>query len=319
LKIPKILKISAKWRKKLFGVILIIVITILFFLPVESFCSEGSSIKVYDDMGEVVALESGASRIISLYAGHTENLIAIGARDSIVAIGHDGEGMGLSVPTLGAKPGIEQIVALRPDMVLTRPMMARSQEPLYSALKSMGINVLAFDPPTWDEFPEYIDTIWRIAGSGEMPDNFLNDVMKESDGESDGRDIGVFLVTNGRTLATCTVDSWAAHVMKLAGLRNAAAGVVGVAEGSVVAGFGAERLLAADAEIDVILLQQGAMNTTTAEDFMNDQRFGIMRAVRNKMVFDVSEADISRPSLLRLKNGIVEALRGLVYSREAVR
>jgi ABC-type Fe3+-hydroxamate transport system substrate-binding protein len=107
--------------------------------------------------------------------------------------------------------------------------------------------------------------------------------------------------------------------MKLAGLRNAAADVAGMAEGSVVAGFGAERLLAADAEIDVILLQQGAMNTTTAEDFMNDQRFGIMRAVRNKMVFDVSEADISRPSLLRLKNGIVHTLRDLVYSREAVR
>jgi iron complex transport system substrate-binding protein len=269
-------------------------------------------------MGEIIVRGGRVSRIVSLYAGHTENLVAIGASGSIVAIGHGVEELGLSVPVLGNKPGIEQILALNPDIVLTRPMMARSQEPLYGALKEMGIRVAALDPPTWNEFPGYIDKLRMIAGI-EADEVFALDALAVSGDVGPGREIGVFLVTNGRTMATCTADSWAAHIMRLAGFRNVAADVVPLAEGSVVAGFGAERIIASDVEIDAVLLQQGAMNTTTAEDFMNDPRFGKMRAVRSGMVFDVSEADISRPSLLRLENGIVRALRDLVCSREAVR
>jgi len=264
---------------------------------------------ITDDIGERIVLDAAASRIVSLYAGHTENLIALGAKGAIVAIGHETGDLGLSVPVLGQRPGIEQIAALRPDVVLTRPMMARSQEPLYGALKAMGIRVIAFDPPTWDEFPEYIETLRKIVG-GEVPKD-LTIVMAEPDDET-GRKLSVFLVTNGRTMATCTEDSWAAHILKLAGFRNAAIGAIPVAQGSVVAGFGAERLLASGDDIDVILLQQGAMNTTKAMDFKRDPRFASLRAVREGMVFDVPEADISRPSLLRFENGVVNSLREMV-------
>ncbi|MDR3076740.1 MAG: ABC transporter substrate-binding protein [Synergistaceae bacterium] len=270
-------------------------------------------------MGEDVVIDGRASRIISFYAGHTENLMAIGAKDSIIAIGHEPGDIGLSVPVLGAKPGIEQILAQNPDVVLTRPMMARSQKPLYDALKSFGVRVLAFDPPEWDGLPKYVMTLWSIAGTGEMPENFVSEAMAASGGAYQERAMGVFLVTNGRTMATCTEGSWAAHIMRLAGFRNAAAGAVPLASGSVVAGFGVERLLASDGEIDAILLQQGAMNTTTAADFMSDPRFAALRAVREGMVFDVAEADISRPSLLRLENGVVRSLHEMVYSRRAGR
>jgi hypothetical protein len=84
----------------------------------------------------------------------------------------------------------------------------------------------------------------------------------------------------------------------------------------VLSAFGAERLLAADGEIDVILLQQGAMNNVRAEDFVQDTRFASLDAVLNGMVFDVSEADISRPSLLRLRNGAARKLRALVTGLE---
>jgi iron complex transport system substrate-binding protein len=197
-------------------------------------------------------------------------------------------------------------------------MMANSRVSFYNALKSMGIRVLAIDPPTWDEFPDYIDTLSRIVGIGGGPEKETIETMRESVAVNEPR-IAVFLVTNGRTMATCTPDSWAAHIMELAGFSNAASNAVPVSQGSVVAGFGAERLLALGDEIDAVLLQQGAMNTTLAEDFMRDPRFTTMRAVRNGMVFDVLEADISRPSLLRLANGAVHTLRDLVYSREAVK
>jgi iron complex transport system substrate-binding protein len=89
--------------------------------------------------------------------------------------------------------------------------------------------------------------------------------------------------------------------MEMAGFSNAATDVKPVSGGSVIAALGAERLLALDKSIDVILLQRGAMNSVSASAFMADSRFTTMRAVRNGMAFDVDEADISRPSLLRLR------------------
>ena len=311
----EILKISVKWRKKLFGIILILVAISLFNPPAEASAADVPRSPIIDDMGEKVVLDGRASRIISLYAGHTENLIALGVGDSIVAVGHEVGDLGLSVPVLGPRPGIERIIALKPDVVLTRPMMARAQGPLYGAIRSMGVRVAAFDPPGWEEFPAYLGKLWRIDGGGDEPESLARLPMTDAAEATDGRRLKAFLVTNGRTMATCTADSWAAHVMSLAGLDNIAAGASPLASGSVVAAFGAERLLAAGDEIDAVLLQQGAMNTTRAGDFISDPRFSTLRAVREGMVFEVSEADISRPSLLRLKRGVVDSLREMVYSR----
>jgi hypothetical protein len=58
------------------------------------------------------------------------------------------------------------------------------------------------------------------------------------------------------------------------------------------------------------------MNTVRAEDFVRDARFAPLEAVARGMVFDVPEADISRPSLLRLKNGAARKLRALVTRLE---
>jgi iron complex transport system substrate-binding protein len=274
----------------------------------------GENFMPEDDMGEPVVTDKKSPRIVSLYAGHTENLIAIGAREFIVAIGHDGSEWGLSVPVLGPKPGIEQLAALKPDIVLTRPMMARSQGFFYNALKAFGMRVVALDPPEWDDFGRYMRLLGLVSGVGGEAEKIASEIMSDAASEAgEKEDLGVFLVTNGRTLATCTPDSWAAHVIETAGFRNAAREAVPVSAGSVIAAFGAELLLASNDDIDVILLQQGAMNTTRARDFRDDPRFSSMTAVKRGMIFDVPEEDISRPSLLRLKKA-VRTLRELVSS-----
>ena len=123
-------------------------------------------LRLTDDMGRPIVVDKTSPRIVSLYAGHTENLIAIGASDFIVAIGHEGGDLGLSVPVLGAKPGIEQLAALDPDVVLTRPMMARSRGFFYDALETFGMSVVALDPPKWDDFGRYIRLLGSVSGIG---------------------------------------------------------------------------------------------------------------------------------------------------------
>jgi iron complex transport system substrate-binding protein len=293
-----------------------LILFLLFLLSVVSSPGRPSdALEITDDLGRAVVFERPAARIVSLYAGHTENLAAIGAGGAIVAAGQGAEGLSPDIPLLGSKPGVEQIAALFPDVVLTRPMMARSQGSLYDALDGFGIKVLALDPPEWEKFPDYIALLAQVAGIGGDVKQDAADAMR-ADAAPVGRKLRAFLVTNGRTMATCAPDSWAAHIMELAGLENMARGAVPLSEGSVLSAFGAERLLAANGEIDVILLQQGAMNTVRAGDFVRDARFASLGAVLGGMVFDVPEADISRPSLLRLKNGIARKLRALVTGRE---
>ena len=292
-----------------------VLIFLLFLLPRVLLPNPSDALEITDDLGRTVVLERPAARIISLYAGHTENLIAVGAGGFIVAAGQGAEGLDTGIPLLASKPGIEQIAALLPDIVLTRPMTARSQESLYEALDSFRIKVFALDPPEWEKFPDYAALLAQIAGLGGDVKKDAAEAMK-ADAVPGGKKLRAFLVTNGRTMATCAPDSWAAHIMELAGLENAASGAVPLSAGSVLSAFGAERLLAADDEIDVVLLQQGAMNTVRAEDFVRDARFASLEAVARGMVFDVPEADISRPSLLRLKSGAVRKLRAQVTKRE---
>lgn len=294
------------------------ILTLLVFHLAWGFClrqppsAEATYIETVDDSGFRVEFEAPVKRIVSLYTAHTENLIAIGGASRLVAAsnGDDPELVG-NVLLLPMKPGLEQILSLGPDLVLTRPMQARSQEALYERLRALGVKVLAIDPPKWEEFPGYIELLSRLIGDPSPTKAATEAKSLLSSRAVDNDAVGAVLITNGRSLATCAPDSWAARLMVLAGLRNAAESSSRPMRGGVIASFGAERILAADKDIRVVLLQSGAMNTMGAADFMSDPRFSSLRAVREGRVFDVLEADISRPSLLRLKMGVIEDLRKL--------
>lgn len=281
------------------------------FLVFLLFCTTANAaMEVTDDLGRVVRLEKPASRIVSLYAGHTENLIAMGARENLVAgsVTDDKKLVG-SLTRLPLRPGVEQIAALQPDLVLARSMQANSQMPLFTKLGSLGIPVLVIDPPSWEGFIPYLELLGRISGREDTARSAAEKARKLMTSKSGKRhSVGVFLVAQGRTLSTCEPNSWASRMLALAGGRNIASGAKPLTPNSALAPFGPERLLAADGEIDAIVLQQGAMNGTTAQEFSADLRFAKMRAVRTGRVYDVSEADMSRPSLLRLEKS-VETLR----------
>ena len=276
------------------------------FLTLLLFCATADAgIALKDDLGRAVNLKGPASRIVSLYAGHTENLVAVGAQKNLVAVSiTDDRKIVGDLPRLPLKPGVEQIVALRPDLVLVRSRQANAQMPLFEKLESLGVPVLVLDPPSWGEFVPYLELLGRLAGHESEAKTAAARAKKLMSAAVKSTPVGVFLVVQGRTMSTCDSDSWAAHVVALAGGRNVAAGAKPMSSGSTIAPFGVERLLAADGEIETILLQQGAMNGTTAHEFAADPRFAKMGAVRAGRLYDVSEADISRPSLLRLEAGV---------------
>lgn len=279
-----------------------IVCVLLFFLlssPVNA------AIRVRDDLGREIAMPRAAGRIVSLYAGHTENLIAIGAGKALVAATvTDDPRFVADLPRLSLKPGLEQILALKPDLVLMRPMQATSQASLVSRLESLGTPVLAISPPTWESFGSYLQTLGRVVGREEEARKAVGSAEKLMRFEARDEFVGVFLVVQGRQMTTCARGSWADRLIELSGGRNVALDAKAASPGGVIAPYGSERLLAASEGIDAVILQQGAMNVTTARDFLRDPRFSAMRAVRTGAVYDIDEADISRPSLLRLERSL---------------
>jgi iron complex transport system substrate-binding protein len=84
--------------------------------------TEDRPITVVDDGGRTVILPHAARRIISLVPSGTEAIIALGARDRLVArtrYDHDSSVASLPVVGGGLDPNFETIVGLSPELVLS--------------------------------------------------------------------------------------------------------------------------------------------------------------------------------------------------------
>ncbi|MPM51971.1 hypothetical protein SDC9_98724 [bioreactor metagenome] len=99
-------------------------------------------------------------------------------------------------------------------------------------------------------------------------------------------------------------------MIALAGGENAASDAVPLRPGSPLAPWGEERLLALAGEgIDVYLVQAGAMNPVTERDVLARPWIS---GLGNARIVLVPEECVSRPSFLRLEDG-VEWLRNVLY------
>ena len=116
-----------------------------------------AEIRVSDDRGRSLVLRQPAGRIVSLYAGHSENLLAIGAGDLLAAVSEgDAPDLFPGVPRLSFRADAEQILALVPDLVLIRPFAESTLGETVRILERSGVAVASLDPPTWDGMGPYL-------------------------------------------------------------------------------------------------------------------------------------------------------------------
>lgn len=104
------------------------------------------ALEVRDDVGRRVALHEPAQRIVSAVPSATELLVALGAADRLIArTAYDGDARLAHLPSLGRDihPGIEAVLALRPDLVIAQPDEAGRG--LVAGLDAVGVPVYAAD------------------------------------------------------------------------------------------------------------------------------------------------------------------------------
>lgn len=249
-----------------------------------------------------------APRVVSLYAAHTENVVELGAGALLVGISaHDAPALLAKLPRIPSKAGAEMILALKPDIVLTRSFSVSQNPNLYKVLEKAGIKVAVLDPPTWSGFADYLMELALLLGadSGKAAARFgeiSNSIEAAAKARSKGKKgPSVFVESTSPSLRTCAPDSWAANLIKLAGGKNVASSAVPTSKGSTVAVWGLERLLRiAESGLDVYIVQHGAMNAATLADV---KRRPWAAVLKNTKIAEIPEAYMSRPSLTGLEKG----------------
>ena len=115
-----------------------------FLLLLAACLPVSGEIRISDDSGRTVVLEQAARRVVSLYAGHSENLLALGAGDSIAGVSaSDDPALFPGVPVLPMRADGERILALRPDLVLLRPQGEAAAAGVIRLLEKAGVPVVS--------------------------------------------------------------------------------------------------------------------------------------------------------------------------------
>jgi iron complex transport system substrate-binding protein len=248
-----------------------------------------SAAPIQDDLGQTVALKQPPRRIISLYGGLTETLVALGLGPQVVAR-TQGDEVLKEIPTVGThlQPNVEMILALRPDLVVQGGVPKGL--PALRKLEAQGIPVAMFAPR---DFAGLFSTIARLgsltgreAAAAKLVAGLqsqLAEVARRVAGREPPR---VFFEVRDHNLLAAGQGSLVNDIITRAG------GVNLLKSPQKLVPYSLEALIQANPEVYII--QEGPMNRSP-EDIYHRPYFSELKAVRRHRVLVVSESLFSRP------------------------
>ncbi|MGI6656642.1 MAG: ABC transporter substrate-binding protein [Desulfobulbus sp.] len=255
-------------------------------------------------------------RIISLYPAHTTNLLGLGLDQEIIACGASDTQLP-DRPTVHFQDDPERLLALKPDLVLIRPMISRGYPHLVRILEQNKVRVVSLQPTTVDEMFAYWRDLGILTGREQQAAAMIADFKKQlADIRASLRHLPpeqqkrVYFESIHSQMKTFAPNSMAIFVLEAAGGINVAADAIQVRTTNIAA-YGKERLLAKADEIDVYLAQHGRMNPVSVRDIRTEPGFSVIKAVRQDQIFLVDEALVSRPTM-QLLTGI-RFVKSLLY------
>ncbi len=248
-----------------------------------------ATLQIQDDRGQTISLAAPPQRIVSLYGGLTETLVALGVGDRIAARIQGDETL-KNLPTVGThlQPNVEMILALKPDLVVQGGVPKGM--PALKRLETEGVPVAMFAPR---DFPGLFSMIQRLgvingradaaAALNRKMEDRLQEVARRVAHLKPPR---VFFEVRYHNLLAAGRGSMVNDIIHRAG------GVNIIDSHQKLAPFGLEALIQAQPEVYII--QQGAMNRSP-EDIYQRPYFQELRAVKDRRVLVVEESLFSRP------------------------
>ncbi len=291
------------------------------FLAVFLFVSNSQGAVITDSDGKDITFNAPFKRIISLYAAHTENLYELGLTDEVVGVNRGDRFFNKEIPRLSFRDDAERFIALKPDLVLIRPMLSRAYPGMVKRLQDNGITVISLQPTTVQGMFQYWRELGLLTGREKSADRMIArfkksvaDIKQKVSIIPESKRKKVYFESIHSKMKTFAQGSTAIYALETAGGINIAADAARV-RNTNIAFYGKERILAKASQIDVYLAQHGRMNPVTVEDIINTPGFQVIKAVRDGQVFLIEEAIVSRPVPAIIKG--IRQIYNLLYGNKA--
>lgn len=248
---------------------------------------------ITDDTGTKVCVDGRPRRAVSLYGAFTETLSSLGAADTLVARTKNDDSIPsvakLPVVGTGLRPNVEYLLALRPDLIVSRGGKAALEA--LDALRARGLAVAAFDPTGLAELYatiERLGVLWgRETEARAFAEKLRGDVARvEKRVKGVGRRLRVVYEVRAEPLTVAGSGGLVDELIAAAGGENA------VKNPKKLLSLDPEALLRLDP--DVYVVQAGPMNPNPSAP---SRRPGLdaLRAVRQGRVLSVEEDLFARP------------------------
>ena len=272
-------------------------------------------IKVTDTLNRTVALKHPAVRIICLSKAHAENITAIRGVRQIVGVVYstDPRWVDKRVKRLSANPTVAQMAELRPDLVVADIEWARGNMKILKELDKKGVPCAVFEVPKLVAFADYIEKLGILTGRSKEAEQALaqqeNELYKAKL-RSDGRKHPGVFVLGGADFSTCEPFSWGARIITSCGARLVAERDLPTIDAAPwMVQFGPEKLAEAGKNVDIIITLTGVergVPALRASDLTRDPRFKNLPAVKNGRIYEMKDADLNLPSLIRLESTLMK-------------
>lgn len=266
-----------------------------------------AGLRVTDDLGRIVELPAPARRVVSLAPSLTESLFAIGAGGDVVGrtIYCNYPAEALSVPTVGGmtNPGIESIVARRPDLIVVS--MEGNTPDDFRRLTSLGIPLYVSNPRTLEDIYRSLDRLGVLTGRGEQAGHLVDSLRRrerELRAMARPRPLSALVLVSLQPLMAAGGNTLLNELLTLAGARNPAASLPGhypaISREVVVANPPDVLFVTSDLPSDT-----GSLTSLFPE-------WKRLRAVREGRVYSLDADIVSRPGPRSLEalHAIIECL-----------
>ncbi len=282
---------SLRFRGRVLASLLLFALVLVASAPADT-----ASLTVVDDAGRSVILDGPPKRIMALAPSNTEILFALGAEDRVVAVDQwsDYPPAAKAKPRISPlNPSLEQIVRLRPDLILSTHGGA---EPLLP-LEQQGIRVLILAPRTLEGVYQNILLIGRIVDAGGRAEWLVRAMRQRvavvTARVQDAPRPRVFVELDGTDPTrpfTAGPGSFIDVLIRLAGGANVAA-----PSRTAWPQFSLEELLRADPDLIILGDALVPISPQTPEMVARRPRWNLLRAVRRGAIYPIETEVVSRP------------------------
>ena len=259
---------------------------------------EAVAVTITDMKGREVTLEKPAARIVALTPADCEILYAIGAGDMLVGRGEycDYPAQVLEVPAVasGSETNIEQIIALKPDVLLMGDMDQTDEQ--VARLEAAGIRVVVSEAGDIAGVYTAIDMIGRLMGREDNASAVIASMKSTFDSlteksTGDGTQTIYFEVSPLQWgLWTAGTDTFMDEIATMLGMKNCFDDVSGWAE------ISEEQVLERNPDFIVTITMYYGEGPTPVEEILSRAGWENVTAVKNNKILNLQNNELSRPA-----------------------